>query len=105
VEKFYHGQNVSSYVEKAGEQFLQELGGHAHPVVAALAQFELALLKVKQGDSREFTVEWDRNPDAVFACFTSGGELPSPEADRYRTYISRDIPGLVRCDRLSMSAP
>jgi hypothetical protein len=104
VEKFYHGQNVSSYVEKAGEQFLQELGGHAHTVVAALAQFELALLKVKQGDSREFTVEWDRNPDAVFACFTSGGELPPPEADRYRTYISRDVPGLVRCDRLSMSA-
>jgi hypothetical protein len=100
VQEFYRGQNVSSYVEKAGEQFLLELSGHPHPVVAALARFELAILKVKQGDTAEYTVEWDRNPDAVFASFTTGHEVPVSEAYIYRTYISREIPGLVRCDQI-----
>jgi hypothetical protein len=99
VEKFYCGQNVSPYVEKAGEQFLLELSGHPHFVVSALARFELALLKVRKGDTEEYTVEWDRNPDAVFAWLSSGDDLPEPEADRYRTYICHNIPGLVRCDR------
>lgn len=105
VKAFYRGQNVSPYVEKAGEQFLLELGSHAHPVVAALAQFELAMLKVKQGDTREYTVDWDRNPDGVFACVTTGSELPPAEADQYKTYISRAIPGLVRCDRFTVCEP
>jgi hypothetical protein len=101
VNDFYREQNVSPYVEKAGEQFLLELSAHSHPVVSALARFELALLKVRQGDTREYVVDWDRNPDAVFASFTTGHDLPATEAGRYRTYISRDIPGLVRCDRFS----
>jgi hypothetical protein len=101
VESFYSSQNVSPYVEKAGEQFLLELSGHPHPVVAALAQFELAMLKVKQGDTQEYTVEWDRNPDGVFACVTKEGDLPPADEDMYRTYISSEIPGLVRCDRFT----
>lgn len=99
VEKFYCGQNVSPYVEQAGEQFLLELSGHANPIVSALARFELALLKVRKGDAQEYTVDWDRNPDAVFGSLAAGGDLPAPEEDRYRTYISHSIPGLVRCDR------
>jgi hypothetical protein len=71
-------------------------------VVAALAQFELAMLKVKQGDTLEYTVDWDRNPDGVFACVTTGSELPAAEADQYKTYISHAIPGLVRCDRFTV---
>jgi len=101
VKQFYSEQNVSPYVEKAGEQFLVELSGHAHPLVTALARFELAILKVKQGDTTEYTVDWDRNPDAVFVSFTTGHDLPASEAYIYRTYISRDIPGLVRCEQLS----
>lgn len=105
VESFYCSQNVSPYVEKAGEQFLTTIGEHPQPLVAALARFELAILKVKRGDTREYCVEWDRNPDTVFASLLSGGDLPLAEADSYVTHISQAIPGLVSCDRLSTTNP
>ncbi|HZD93274.1 MAG TPA: hypothetical protein VE133_03410 [Candidatus Sulfotelmatobacter sp.] len=46
-------------------------------------------------------VEWGRNPDLVFRALRSGSELPPAEPEVcYRTYVSRDIPDLVRCEQL-----
>lgn len=99
VDSFYRTQNVSPYTELAGEQFLLMMKNHSEPLVAAVASFELALLKVKMGDVHEYCIVWDRDPSDVFAGLTSGSDLPAPEPHRrYETYISRDIPGLVRVD-------
>lgn len=99
VEWFYRSQNVSPYNELAGEQFLREMGRRPESLVRAVAQFELALHLVKQGDANEHLIRWDCNPGAVFDRLTSADDLPLPDPDgEYHTYISRDIPGLVRCE-------
>jgi len=99
VERFYRGQNVSPYVEKAGEQFLQQMSSSPQPLVAAMARFELALMKVKQGSADKHCVEWDRDPEQVFQFLKSARDLPPTEPGLiYRTYIARDIPELVRCE-------
>ncbi len=99
VEEFYRGENVSPYVEKAGEQFLFKMSASPEPLVLAMARLELALMRVRQGSADEYLVEWDRNPELVFQTLRGRSELPeAEEGARYRTYISRDIPGLVRCE-------
>jgi hypothetical protein len=99
VEKFYRGQNVSPYVEKAGEQFLLQMSSSPAPLVAAMARFELAIMQVKQGDAETHCVEWDRNPEQVFQFLKSGRDLPPAEPGlTYRMYIAHDIPELVRCE-------
>jgi hypothetical protein len=106
VEWFYRSQNVSPYNELAGEQFLLEMSRHTEPLVRAVAQFELALHRVKQGDASEYCIIWDRDPAEVFDSLTSVDEIPLPgPKDLYHTYISRNIPGLVRCELVSESEP
>src|ERR1051326_7644456 len=99
VEAFYRGQRVSAYIERAGEQFLFKMSASPEPLVAAMARLELALLRMTQGSADEYLVEWDRNPELVFQALRSGSELPAGESGvRYRTYISRHLPELVRCE-------
>jgi hypothetical protein len=99
VEAFYRGENVSPYVEKAGEQFLFKMSASREPLAHAMARLELALMRVRQGSGDEYLVEWDRNPELVFQALRSGSELPAAEpGTRYCTYISHDIPELVRCE-------
>lgn len=103
VESLYRSQNVSPYVEKAAEQFLLQESSGADPLIAAMARFELALMQVRQGSQEEYCIEWDRNPELVFQSLKSAGDLPLAEASlSYRTYISREIPQLVRCERASL---
>jgi hypothetical protein len=102
VESLYRNQNVSPYVEKAAEQFLLQMSSGADPLIAAMARFELALTQVRQGSRQEYCIEWDRNPELLFQSLKSIGDLPVAEASlSYRTYISREIPELVRCEQVS----
>jgi hypothetical protein len=99
ITEFYREQNVSPYVARAGEQFLFQMSAHPEPLVHAMARLELALMRVKQGSADEYLVQWDRNPELIFQALRSGSDMPSIETGVcYETYISRDIPGLVRCD-------
>lgn len=100
LEAFLRGPNASPWMERAGEQFLYRMSAHPEPLVAAMARLELALMRMMQGSADEYLVEWDRNPEMVFHALRTGKELPPPEAGaRYRTYVSRGIPELVRCER------
>ena len=100
VEAFYRGQNVSPYVEKAAEEFLFRMSASPQPLVFAMARLELALMRMRQGSSDDYLIEWDRNPDEVFTALKSAQDLPPVEPDVfYRIYVSRNIPGLIRCDR------
>jgi hypothetical protein len=100
VEAFYSRGSVAAYSEKAGEQFLFRMSADREPLVASMARLELALMRMIEGSEDEYLVEWDRDPEPVFQALRSGSELPGAEAGaRYRTLVSRDIPGLVRCER------
>jgi hypothetical protein len=91
---------AAASLESAGEQFLFRMSASPEPLVFAMARLELALMRVRQGSPDEYLVEWDRNPELVFQSLRSGGDLPPAEPEqRYRAYVSRDIPELVRCER------
>jgi len=63
-------------------------------------------MRMIEGSTDEYLVEWDRDPEALFVALRSGGELPPAEpGPRYRTYISRDVPELVRCEREGTESP
>jgi hypothetical protein len=102
IKTFYRGQNVSPYVEKAGEEFLFRMSASPEPLVSAMARLELALMRMRQGSADEYLIEWDRNPDDVFKSLKSAQDPPPPAEPGvlYCTYVSRDIPGLVRCERV-----
>jgi hypothetical protein len=100
VEGWRQGQSVSPFAENAGEQFLFKMSASHDPLVAAMARLELALMRMIEGSTDEYLVEWDRNPEALFQALRSGAELPPPEPGvRYRTYVSRAVPELVSCER------
>jgi len=91
--------------EDAREQFLFRMSADPDPVVLAVARLELALLRIHQGGADEYLVEWDRSPELVFHALRSGADLPAAEPGaRYLTYVSRDIPELVRCERKSLES-
>ena len=100
VDGWRQGPGVSPFAEKSGEQFLFKMSASHDPLVAAMARLELALLRMIEGSTDEYLVEWDRDPEALFAALRSGKELPPPQPGvRYRTYVSRAVPGLVSCER------
>lgn len=101
VEGFYRRANPSPYAEVVAEQFLDMIKRDAHPLVGPMAAFELALGKVRGGDIREFKIVWDRNPDLVVESLALDTPLPAKELDAYVLTVSRDIPGTVRCARLT----
>ena len=106
AEALYRGRSAWPFVDKPDEQFLFKMSASPDLLVAAMARLELALMRMIEGSTDEYLVEWDRDPEALFVALRSGGELPPAEpGPRYRTYISRDVPELVRCEREGTESP
>jgi hypothetical protein len=76
------------------------LHDHGDPLIRAMSQFELALLKARDGSAHACEMEWDGNPDLVILALESAGELPASQPGcRYRMQVSRDLSGMVVCNR------
>jgi hypothetical protein len=105
ITAFHAEVDVSPYIETAGRQFLSRFLVHPDPLAAALAGFEIALLRIQAGEAGLFRVEWDRDPNAVIRALRTREELPDPEPDRiYVLEISRAFPELLRCDVVETTA-
>lgn len=95
LEDFICSHNVSPFREYQPLAFLESLSGHADPLVASVSQFELAMMKVREGDLTEYKVTWPLDPHDVLHCLAQG--LPfHRHADpcSYVTRISHELPGL-----------
>jgi hypothetical protein len=102
VEAFYRAEDVSPYAERATEQFVRLQQASLDPLTAQMAATEAALIRVRQGDAQLFALDWDRNPNDVFAALGTGADLPPREEGcLYRLHIARDLSGLVRCERIA----
>lgn len=98
VAEFYAGAPAAPFAEEVGRQFVAAMSGHADPLVASMAQFEAALLKVRAGGAGRYGIEWDRNPNDVFRALERGGELPASEGmPCYFVEVAANIPGMVCC--------
>ena len=50
--------NISPFRETQTPAFLEAMSDHPEPLVASVAQFELALRRVKQGDPGRYVISW-----------------------------------------------
>ncbi|MEO1259758.1 MAG: hypothetical protein AAFZ15_13280 [Bacteroidota bacterium] len=94
IASFYKHNNVSSFIEEAGQSFLGYMAkGTEGALVTALASFELALIRVKGGDQNTYSVAWSVNPYDILHALFSEGPLPEKDGDTYLTTISRELDG------------
>ena len=99
VEAFFSEGSTASFIEELSQDFLARMSTDKDPLVASLARFERALLRVKRGDPGIYTMEWNRNPESLLSAILRGTPLPPAETDRiYRTTTSARIPKLVSCE-------
>ena len=75
-------------------RFLAEMAGHAHPLVASVAQFEAAMKKVQDGSTEDHVVGWSYSPNRVLATLRDGEPLDLDAArGSYWTIVAPDLPG------------
>ncbi len=93
LSAFITQHNISPFRETQAPAFLEALGRHHDTLVASVAQFELALLRVREGDPASYVVHWSVEPHAILNSLARGipleGEAP---IGAYRIVISRDLP-------------
>jgi hypothetical protein len=93
LRAFITRHNISPFRETQAPAFLEALGSHHDSLIASVAQFELALLKVRQGDASAYVVPWSVEPHAVLNSLARDLPLEDrvPEG-AYQILVSRDIP-------------
>jgi hypothetical protein len=82
--------------DKLRAAFLTAMSIHSDDLVASVARFELALIKVKEGDQDQYQVDWGCDPRPVIKSLLKRQPLPESQPGAYRTLISHDAPGFVR---------
>ncbi|HEX6293460.1 MAG TPA: hypothetical protein VFZ66_30040 [Herpetosiphonaceae bacterium] len=92
---FLGSRDVSPFVDRLGLTFLEAMSQHDDALIAAVARFELALLRVKGGSPATYTVEWRHEPYAVLYSLLQKQPLDeSGIQGHYQTLVSGQIPGL-----------
>jgi hypothetical protein len=89
---FIKRHNISPFRETQAPVFLGALSRHHDSLIASVAQFELALLKVKQGDRGAYVVTWDVEPLTILNSLARGLPLEDkvPEGV-YEVHISCEL--------------
>jgi hypothetical protein len=105
VRAFLCQTQFSRLRDKLRAAFLADMSGHRDRLVAAVAQFELALIKVKDGDPAEYRVDWDCDPRPVIKSLLGRQALPELKAGPHRTLVSGNVPGFVRVFALEFRHP
>lgn len=93
------------FIETTGAQFLAAMHAHPDPLVAAVARFEDAMLRVKQGDEAEFRVAWPCDPRPVLNALVLGTPLDTaPAPGAWRIVVAHHLPGMMQVQRLQAPA-
>ena len=97
VATFVRDHALTPYRDELGPRFLEASARDADPLVAAIACFERATNRVKQGDPGRYVIAWPCEPYAVLKALISG--FPFDETSThggYQTVVSADLPGCFR---------
>ena len=93
LSAFITGHNISPFRETQAPAFLEALSGHDDSLIASVAQFELALMKVRQGDPGSYAVPWNVEPHAILNSLARDIPLEDEPPDgSYQILVSRDLP-------------
>ena len=94
VNAFIASCNIQPFRETQAPAFLESLRGDRDGLVAAVACFELALLKVRTGDTGTYTMDWPFEPLRILHALAKRLPLdPESKPGTYRIDVSRDLPG------------
>ncbi|WP_374583240.1 hypothetical protein [Pseudoduganella sp.] len=105
LQAFIRRQNISPFREYQPLAFLAFLAGHADPLVVAVAQFELALMKVRAGDAGSYVVDWCCDPAPLLHALAQGAPLPAPAAPAaYRSTVSAALPHLFEINSVAFAS-
>ncbi|HEY0062916.1 MAG TPA: hypothetical protein VGC21_12410 [Telluria sp.] len=95
LEAFIRSRNVSPFREYQPLAFLASLAEHPDPLLVSVSQFELALMKVREGDPGSYTVAWATDPHSVLHCLAQNVPLePCGLCGAWRTRVAADLPHL-----------
>ena len=97
IRAFAATPDLSPFIEKLGETFLQQMSRHPDPLLSAVARFELFVIRVKLGDPSEYCVAWHTDPVEVLNSLANDQYPEMAGAPgMYRTEISQRYEGLVQ---------
>jgi hypothetical protein len=95
LQAYIRSENISPFREYQPVGFLASLAGHRSHLVASVAQFELAMMKVREGDGETYRVQWEVDPHPVlYALLRELPVSPSTSPGKYCTHIAASLPGL-----------
>jgi hypothetical protein len=92
LTEFIKRHNISPFRETQGPMFLEALREHPDPLVASVSQFELALMRVRQGDSGSYVIPWTVEPSTVLHKLARSLPLSQNlHEGTYQIRVSRDL--------------
>jgi len=93
VRLFIAHHNISPFRETQGPVFLAYVSAHEDSLIASVAQFELALIKVKSGVPADHVVVWNVEPSGILNSLATGAPFDeNAPRGRYETRLSRSLP-------------
>ncbi len=96
IQLFAQTAMSSPFIEAIAMAFLDLLAHDSSSYLASLAQFECALLRVKQGDEQVFRIAWPCDPYTLLAYTLGKHAILPPFTDGYETLVARAIPNLFQ---------
>jgi hypothetical protein len=93
VLHFIGGHNISPFRETQAPTFLAMLANHDDCLIASVAQFEFALLRVRQGDPDSYVIPWNVDPHNILhSLATDVGLEDEVPRGAFKTIVSRNLP-------------
>lgn len=93
IENLIKTQALSPFIEKLGRTFVDMMSHSEDDLIASVAQFESAFIKVKHGDPNQYTVDWHYEPYAILTSLIR--DLPLEQyltKGSYQTIVSAQLP-------------
>jgi hypothetical protein len=98
LQAFIRQRNISPFREYQPPAFLASLADHPDHLVISVSQFELALMKVREGDRDSHVVPWQVEPHGVLKCLAEDTPLDEPPVGAYIARIRHDLPFLFEIE-------
>jgi hypothetical protein len=100
VSAFIAQQNISPFRETQGPAFLEMVSGHHDTLIASVAQFELALMRVRAGDPSLHEIAWDVDPHVILHRLARDLPIDEPVSKgAWQAFVSGTLPSLFQIVR------
>jgi hypothetical protein len=103
LSAFIARRNISPFRETQAPAFLESLVEHHDDLISSVARFELALMRVRQGDPCTHVVAWNIEPHTILNSLATDTPMDDdvPKGS-YEIIISREFPSLFKIGRLQV---